>query len=280
MSEAITPRNKSFKHSTETIDEWDRQDPMAAALYNALSVIFPLGEHFFVESVRHYLPRLDGKLLKETTLFIQQESIHAREHTLFNQQVTRAGYDTSELEVCIQTNLARMVMRSEIWRLGLTISLEHLSAVLAKQILSKPHHMKDAPALTRELWKWHAYEEIEHKAVTFDVYRLVTRDWHPLKQWAFRSLVFTEACFLFGKVTLLNMRLLNKQKHGNWRTWMRKLPGFLLKSPGLVRGMLGGLIGFYRPGFHPWDQDDTHLLETTELQDIPEDKDLPGVIAA
>jgi predicted metal-dependent hydrolase len=56
----------------------------------------------------------------------------------------------------------------------MTVALEHLTALLARQVLSDVELRTGAmhPDMSR-LWRWHALEEAEHKAVAFDVLRVV-----------------------------------------------------------------------------------------------------------
>jgi predicted metal-dependent hydrolase len=48
----IRPRDRRFGRGVHTARWWNGGDPVATALYNALSATFPKGEAFFVESVR------------------------------------------------------------------------------------------------------------------------------------------------------------------------------------------------------------------------------------
>jgi predicted metal-dependent hydrolase len=43
------------------------------------------------------------------------------------------------------------------------------------------------------MWRWHAVEEIEHKAVAYDTYRHATRDWSRWKRWRVKSLVMARS---------------------------------------------------------------------------------------
>ena len=52
----ITPRDRRFGRGEQTKRWWNGGDPIATALYNALSATFPKGEAFFVTSVREFRP--------------------------------------------------------------------------------------------------------------------------------------------------------------------------------------------------------------------------------
>jgi predicted metal-dependent hydrolase len=58
----ITPRDRRFGRGSRTERWWMGGDPIATALYNALSATFPKGEAFFVESVRKFRDGTDPKL--------------------------------------------------------------------------------------------------------------------------------------------------------------------------------------------------------------------------
>ncbi len=50
----ITPRDRRFGREAKMGRWWLNNDPYATAFYNALSVTFPKGEAFFVDSVRAF----------------------------------------------------------------------------------------------------------------------------------------------------------------------------------------------------------------------------------
>ena len=51
---------------------WLGGDATATAVFNALSLTFPIGERLFIDSVRNYRDQLSGALLAETKAFIAQ----------------------------------------------------------------------------------------------------------------------------------------------------------------------------------------------------------------
>ena len=53
----------------------------------------------------------------------------------------------------------------------MTAAYEHFTAVLATGMLTHPEWLAGTSAELALLWRWHAVEESEHKAVAFDLYR-------------------------------------------------------------------------------------------------------------
>jgi len=237
-----------------------RDDPVATTFFNALSMTFPLGERFFIESMRPYRATAPDRLNREIANFIKQEALHTREHAALNAQVSEAGYRTEAMIARTARELGRFDTRSAIRRLGVTIALEHLTALLAHELLASPHHLAGAPKEIRRLWRWHALEEIEHKAVAFDTFLHATREWSATRRWLFRAFALTEATWLFAK-TLRFIIADHYRQDGfnNAKPWLRTI-GYLLSRQGIIRAMVPGWCRWFRPGFHPWQHDDRALI--------------------
>jgi predicted metal-dependent hydrolase len=59
-------RNIKFELSEQLSKDWLDNDPFKTAFFNALSMSFPAGERFFIDSVRNYQDEVkDPKLKKE-----------------------------------------------------------------------------------------------------------------------------------------------------------------------------------------------------------------------
>src|SRR3546814_19662958 len=96
-------------------------------------------------------------LFPYTTLF--------RSHVVFNRQAEDAGFDIASTEDRARRTIAWAKRRSPIQQLAATCALEHFTATLAHDALANPTHLGGAAEEARQLWRWHAIEEIEHKAV-------------------------------------------------------------------------------------------------------------------
>jgi predicted metal-dependent hydrolase len=142
-----------------------------------LSATFPLGEAFFVESVRAYRDGAPPKLAEEIKSFTTQEAIHSREHDAFNRRAANSGCDLTELEAQVAKRLAVTKHKPAIVSLAATMALEHFTAILAHELLADRRHLEGAEQEAADLWRWHAVEEIEHKGVAYDTWLHATRDW-------------------------------------------------------------------------------------------------------
>src|SRR3954453_19035015 len=141
---SITPRDRRFGRETHLTRLWHGGSVEATAIYNALSSTFPIGEAYFVESVRAFREGTPAKLAEEIKAFTTQEAIHSREHDAFNQRASRAGYDLSKLEAQVEKRLAVTRSRPPVVSLAATMALEHFTAILAHQLLANPRHLAGA----------------------------------------------------------------------------------------------------------------------------------------
>lgn len=262
----INPRNLLFGRGKAAERWWNGGDPIATAFFNGLSVAFPQGEAFFIESVRYFRGSVAAGQVQQIDDFIRQEAAHSREHTHFNRQVEDCGYDVSEIEAELTEGFAQTKNNAPIVNLMLTVCLEHLTAIFAHQCLASDSHFTGAKPEHVRLWRWHAIEEIEHKAVAYDTWLAATQRLSAFKRWKFRSLVMLTVTEDFVRARFRNMRRFFRQDGiDTTSTWLKTL-SYLFIYPGMLRRMLPAWLGFFRPGFHPWQHDDRNLLRRTEAE--------------
>jgi predicted metal-dependent hydrolase len=262
----IHPRNVTFTHPKDTRRWWNGGDPVASAFFNSLSISFPPGEAFFIKSVRYFRNAVPAQLRSQIDDFIRQEAAHSREHASFNDLAKDSGYDTRAMEADLTTRLARTKDNAPAVNLAMTVALEHFTAIMAHASLEDDRYVRAMSPDTAALWKWHAIEEIEHKAVAYDVFVEVTQKMSGFKRWALRSIVMLRVSQVFVQSRLSSMRGFFKQDGINTlRTWLRVFH-YLLVFPGTFRQIFLPWLSFFRPRFHPWDIDDRALLEAHEAK--------------
>jgi predicted metal-dependent hydrolase len=254
----IKPRNRSHNIAEALQGEWLDQNAFLTAVFNGMSITFPAGEKFFIDSVRHYAGEVTDPVLKgHIKGFCGQEGFHRREHQRYNEALCDArGYDLNKLEgkltarlVWAQKNL------SPLQNLAITVAIEHFTAVLAELLLRPDSVMNNADPAMRDLWRWHAAEEMEHKSVAFDVYRAVGGS------EALRVSVMKRASFFIGfELMRAVFYILRKDNQlFNFSLWRKGLAGLFGKH-GAFKGGWAPYREFYAQGFHPWQQDTRQLL--------------------
>ncbi|MFC3711588.1 metal-dependent hydrolase [Sphingoaurantiacus capsulatus] len=263
---AIVPRNLRFGRNERRERWWLGGDPFGTAYNNAMSITFPQGEAFFIETVRRFRDAVPAELGAQIDLFVKQEIHHTREHVAFNRQVADAGYEVKAMEEWVRERLTESRAQHPVAQLCVTVALEHFTAIFAHHMLTNPEMFDGASEEARRMWTWHAIEEVEHKAVAFDTYMHITRELKPAKRWAIRSLVFWRVSKNFVRGRSRDaLELLRQDGITGWAAW-KGLLNYLLVRPGALRKVFPMWLSYFRPGFHPWDHDDRHLIEKVEAE--------------
>ena len=254
----IKPRAVSIEFPAETAKFWYADSPFISHFFDAFSTTLPVGEDLFIYALRQVRDQIDDSVLqKQISAFIGQEAFHSREHAKYNQLMKRWGYDIDGMDrsMARSTRIIRSGL-GPLQALAVTLSCEHLTAILSAAIL-RGDFMQDADANVKYLWQWHAVEEIEHKAVAWDVYERVGGSYGIRVMW------MNFAILLIG--VRVSARILHMlRKDGllfNSRVWKQGL-AFLFGRKGLFRVLRRDFADFYRRDFHPWQHDTRPLTRT------------------
>lgn len=247
---AIEPRNMHFDIETVAATDWHGGSPVRTALFNALSMMFPVGEQYFIDSVKRFRDGItDPVLISEIRGFTAQEAVHSREHRRYNEAVcAAAGLNVEDIERPIRRRIRWAEKhRKPIEHLAMTAAYEHLTAILSDAMFRNESTLDGAHPKIAELWRWHGLEETEHKAVAFDVY-VASGGTVGLRR---RAMVIVT--FNIVRDLLRNMRhLLRGRGLSTFRVW-REACGFIFGKRGALKGIWHPYRDFYRHSFHPWD---------------------------
>jgi predicted metal-dependent hydrolase len=252
-STAITVRRPSFDFA-KAPRYYFNNNPLISSLLTALSLTFPVGERFFVHSVRNVRHHITNEALqKDVSAFIGQEAMHSHAHDNFNQFVQDLGLDVQwilddeyKFAELIKTKLDHKQ------QLAITCALEHFTAIIAQYLLEHPDFHQQLHPQVAKLWMWHALEETEHKAVAFDVYQTVFAD-QKVRKRTMRIIT----CTFTSRISYLTMRLLLADPVGR-KQWRQHLQGLKL-----LKKMIGSLIplylDYYDTQFHPTQHDSSRI---------------------
>ncbi|PAU65015.1 metal-dependent hydrolase [Pseudomonas sp. PIC25] len=254
----IRPRHLDFDLPSPLPRHWHSGDAFKTHLFDAMSVLFPDGERFFIDSVRQFRDQIDDPVLKEQIRgFIGQEGHHSREHLVYSQRLRDLGYQVERMERRAQARIRYTQKKlSPRRQLAATAALEHITAIMADVVLKNPEPLHGAhPAMAR-LWRWHALEETEHKAVAFDVYNQVCGSRKLLR----RAMLMGTFFFVLDTTRGLAHMLERDGLLWNWRVWRDGLKWAWGKD-GVFRPLVRTYLDFFKADFHPWQHNNLDLLD-------------------
>ena len=181
---ALHARNVKFDW-TGLPFEWIPGQHFASHYINVLHLLLPEGERWFVKVFSDMLPMIHDERLREDVVgFIGQEGIHAASHQGVQDYFRENGLDVrpfvAELETMFRKILGDRDLRGRakqewlIERAAVIAGIEHLTAVLGNWSLNSPKLDElQANSTMLDLIRWHGAEEIEHRAVAYDVFNHV-----------------------------------------------------------------------------------------------------------
>ena len=137
-----------------------------------------------------------------------------------------------------------------------TVCFEHLTAIMSDYFLRDTSTLDGLDDTIKDLMLWHTVEEIEHKAVAFDLYMACDGDRKLLR----KSLI--EASLLFSwRVTKYMFRLLRWSKiRPSWKD-IKGYAAFMFGRKGMMRSLRKPYMDFFRKDFHPWDHQNQDLVD-------------------
>ncbi|MGC1329632.1 metal-dependent hydrolase [Pseudomonas sp.] len=264
-----TPRNLHFDLPAERICDWYQHCRYMSHWSNSLSIMAPVFERFVIQAIRaHESTLADVPLLsQQVKALIDQEAVHAREHRRYNNLIDLAGLPATRIARRWQTLLHHTLESrwvSNRMRLAATMMFEHHAAMIAGQELRTRKNTPDMEPRFLALWNWHALEEIEHKSVSFDLWRHTLAP-GPVRYGLRTSTVLLLSVPFWYMIFESFLRLIwadrhsTEHVHGAWR-----LAKYLWGPHGFFFGNSRGWLAYFKPGFDPWTDDDVALLKPLE----------------
>ena len=230
--------------------------PVTSHLLTALSTTFPIGEQFFVHSVRNVRDRVVGndKLQAEISAFIGQEAMHSHAHAEFNNSWRRDDYQLDSFLAWLAREDARAKSLPPKIQLAVTCAFEHFTAMLGEYVLRHPDLVDSFDKEAARLWLWHAVEELEHRSVAFDTYQAVFNDLR-IRRTSMRYVTTGFASLTFYSFSRLF-----------WQDWRNSLPQVKANAVGIFKlakmlvSLVPDYLSYFREDFHPNEKNVDALL--------------------
>ncbi|RJF89292.1 metal-dependent hydrolase [Oleomonas cavernae] len=227
---------------------WWGGSPYRTRLFDATQATFPEGERYFIKSVVAFRQKItDEALLADVRSFSRQEGQHGIAHEKYNALMENQGIPLGKI---MQRIMKRLRYRSEHFspefNVAITASAEHFTAMMAECFFAKKWVMADVDPRMRAMLAWHAIEEMEHRAVAFDVMKKVA------KVGYFKRI----AALLYGQLDMYEVmfRIPHEMLKADGFTRLQRWGMQISNIPWLIK-MFGPLnrkvLSYFKPGFHP-----------------------------
>jgi predicted metal-dependent hydrolase len=259
--EAIVVRkNLDFGFATDEIPTyWMDNDPFKSRMIDAVQATFPDGERYFIATVQAFRKQVsDPAMLAEIRDFSIQEGQHGLVHTEFNDRLQRQGVPIDRFTGFVKKISDRRLARySPEFNVALTAAFEHFTAMMADLFFADKAMLAGADPRVRAMLAWHAIEEMEHKAVAFDVMQKVAKVGYFKRTWA-----MTFASLSFTLNTLISpWFMLKSDGYGRLeriRLYARGLAWMFNPRKGIFFRLTVMIAPYYKPSFHPNDIPSVH----------------------
>jgi len=225
---------------------WMAKNATATAISNGVNLLFPHGERFFVRSVNHFRDQIQDPALRAAIKgFFGQEGRHAHAHDEFNAILRTQGFEVDRF-LDSYKRLSSWIEAHTPPKLNLavTAAAEHFTAILAEGAFSQNMLDQAAPAM-RKLLAWHAAEEIEHRAVAFDVLQAIDPSYALRITGLIYATIILGGFWLWGAIMLLRQEPRGVLRAGRD---LRKVP---MREPIIRRVFLRGIRQYLARDFHP-----------------------------
>jgi uncharacterized protein len=154
---------------------WNDQDICRTRLFDAISLVLPVGEQFVMDAVSAWLQMqsnngsLTSHLQQDAQRFVCEELSHQRAHRAYNNKLAE------HLPVAhIEQRLIQAMQAMAAWplrkRIALAAALEHLTALFSTEILRNNNAwLSRQYSHQTQMWRWHCAEEINHHHICMEI---------------------------------------------------------------------------------------------------------------
>ncbi len=236
---------------TEVPRYWCADDAFETRFLEAMSLIAPEVERFVIGAVHDSLSRAAAEASAVVcAAFIREEGEHSRLHHGFNRRLAAQGVDARAALAPVR----RAADFARRWlprggRLAAAAACEHLSALLSLSYLRAGRRSAIRSDRTARLFQRHARDELNHRAVVFDLLRNTGGGGWAARTSALAAVSVVGVICVLRVVDVLVRHDAPDRRLATWWRGARRLlaPGRWISPPAL----LGGWLMYLRPGFHP-----------------------------
>lgn len=230
---------------------WFDQDPFRTRMFDALSLTFPVGERYFIQSVRALRDKIsDSDLQQRVSDFIKQEAQHGLAHDKMNEEMKRQGMPVDQFIKFLGGHFEYILKnRSKQYNIAMTAAAEHLTALMAETFYSEKATLENVHPYVRALFAWHAIEEMEHRDVAFDVMKEVGEVPEYLRNFALAFVTLQIFSFTFYRTNVM-LKYDGFGLKQRAQMAVKGLPWFFGRQ-GKLSAMRHQYLDWFKKDFHP-----------------------------
>ena len=257
-SQKIRPRKVNLQLSADIPKIWHGNSLIVTHFFNGINLFLPSFELMMVRVMKNQLNNIeDSELKKQICGFIAQEANHSQAHHQYNQILRKQGYKVEKWLKFTDLILLEILEK----RLGKIVSLatiagfEHLTTLLAGIVL-KVDMLEPADFRMKDLWQWHAAEEIEHSSLAFIYLQKINNSYWLRVLGGILGAVIVVS-FIAGGMLLL---VIQERDFFSWKT-LTDLNKLLFTKYKLIPYGLKPFLEYFQFKFRPCNQDVYPLAE-------------------
>jgi len=257
QAEHVKPRKTYFAFPLNIPKYWVRNNPTRTHIMNSLNLFLPSFERMIMRTVLDkIIPRLeDPRLVAQARGFAGQEMRHSRAHELFLDNLRAQGYNLDRFLAFTEWFFENLLEKKLGHKLGLSVvaSFEHYTDLLVLLIL-QGDFLDGCDPHMKELFAWHAAEEVEHNAVAYEMLRTID-DGYGLRMAGSVLGISVMLGFMLSGTALL----LHQDKKLGDRETRRELGEFFFTKYGVAREIVKLFKHYARRNYRPDDADYSDL---------------------
>ena len=253
----MTARRIRFPYAEAVKGWWNPARPEFSHVVNAASLAMPYLEPYVIDTMRKARAKItDAQLARDIDLYIGQESTHFRQHQQFNKRVADLGYrSVSKFEAILRADFEALARtRSFAFNLAYAEGFEAMALTVGHMLVEDRDYLfRDGDPAVSSLVLWHFVEEIEHKCVTFDVFRALDGRYF----WRIYGLLYATIHTMARTRQAYRALLI---EDGLWFTWRSRLALYRLLTRMFAR-ILPRMLHILRPNYDPREVPDPHWVQ-------------------
>jgi hypothetical protein len=243
----MTVRRMRFPYPDSLKAWWNAARPEFSHIVNAASLAMPYLEPYLIETMRKAKERIaDPRLQQDVDLYIGQESTHFRQHQQFNKRLADLGYRAvPKLEAKLKADYEAFARtRSFTFNIAYAEGFEAMALGIGHMLIEQREHLfANADPAVASLVLWHFVEEIEHKTVTYDVFKTLDGRY----AWRIYGLLYATIHIMARTRQGYRAMLI---EDGRWYTLASRLALYRLLAR-IFWKITPRLLRVFRPGYDP-----------------------------